>query len=113
MHHSIKMNRLVVFLASGSLCFYQFDSGETALLEKIQHLNALRDCEGKVATTSQTIRCMIIVRADRREDWIPPIDSEVFNEQMHLNALSDILTQDVKATVFSKITNKSIAPIEA
>jgi hypothetical protein len=35
MHHSMKMNRLIVFLISGAICFYQFDSGETALLEKI------------------------------------------------------------------------------
>jgi hypothetical protein len=91
MHHSIKMNRLIVFLVSGSICFYQFDTGETALLEKIQHLNTLKDCEGKVATTSQTISCLTVVRADTRADWIPPIDAEVFNEQMHINALSDIL----------------------
>ena len=76
----MKMNRIIVFLVSGSICFYQFDSGETALLEKIQHLNTLRDCEGKVATTSQTIRCMTIIRADRRDEWVPPIDAEVFNE---------------------------------
>jgi hypothetical protein len=52
MHHSVKMNRVVVFLISGAICFYQFDSGETALLEKIQNLNTLKDCEGKAATTS-------------------------------------------------------------
>jgi hypothetical protein len=109
MHHSMKMNRLVVFLVSGSICFYQFDQGETALLEKIQHLSSLRDCEGKQATTSQAIRCMTIVRADRKEDWLPPIDAEVFNEQMHLTALSDVLTLEVKASLYNKITNKSTA----
>jgi len=31
----MKMNRLIVFLLSGAICYYQFDSGETALLEKI------------------------------------------------------------------------------
>lgn len=51
-HFSMKMNRIIVFLVSGSLCHYQYDTGETALLEKIQNLNSLRDCEGKVATTS-------------------------------------------------------------
>jgi hypothetical protein len=35
MHYSMKMNRLVAFLVSGAICFYQFDQGETALLEKI------------------------------------------------------------------------------
>jgi hypothetical protein len=56
---------------------------------------------------------MTVVRAETREDWIPPIDSEVFNEQMHLNALSDILAQDVKHDLFKKITNKSTAGAEA
>ncbi len=109
----MKMNRVIVFLVSGSICFYQTDQGETALLEKIQRLNTLKDCEGKVATTSQTIRCMTVVRADTRDEWIPPIDAEVFNEQMHLNALSDILVQDVKADLFKKITNRTNAALEA
>lgn len=34
-HHSMKMNRVIAFLVSGALCFYQYDQGETALLEKI------------------------------------------------------------------------------
>lgn len=98
------MNRIVVFLISGAICFYQFDSGETALLEKIQHLNTLKDCEGKAATTSQTIRCMTVIRADSKEEWIPPLDSEIFNDQMHLNALSDILTLDLKVDLLKKMS---------
>lgn len=43
---------------------------------------------------------MNIVRADRKEDWLPPIDTEIFNEAMHLAALSDILTLEVKANLF-------------
>ncbi len=73
----------------------------------------MRDCEGKVATTSQTIKCMTVIRADRRDQWIPPIDAEVFNEQMHLNALSDILVQDAKVELFKKFTNKQNTEAEA
>lgn len=113
MHHSMQMNRLIVFLVSGSICFYQYDSGETALLEKIQHLSSLRDCEGKVATTSQTIKCMSVIRVETREEWVHPVDSEVFNEQMHLNALSDILQQDLKANLFKKLSNKTEVISEA
>lgn len=32
---------------------------------------------------------------------------------MHLNALSDILTMDLKAGLFSKITNKQATSVEA
>lgn len=56
---------------------------------------------------------MTIVRADRRDQWIPPIDAEVFNEQMHLNALSDILVQDAKVELFKKLTNKQTTEAEA
>lgn len=73
------------------------------MLEKIQHLSSLKDCEGKAATTSQGIVCMAVVRADTREEWVPPVDTEVFNEQMHLAALSDVLQMDLKANLLRKI----------
>jgi hypothetical protein len=47
---------------------------------------------------------MSVIRAERKEDWIPPLDSEIFNEQMHLNALSDILSLDLKVDLLKKIT---------
>jgi hypothetical protein len=56
---------------------------------------------------------MTVIRADRRDQWIPPIDAEVFNEQMHLNALSDILVQDAKVELFKKFTNKQNTEAEA
>ena len=55
---------------------------------------------------------MTIIRVDKREEWIPPIDTEVFNEQIHLNALSDILTMDFKADIFKKMTNKNASKAE-
>jgi hypothetical protein len=47
---------------------------------------------------------MTVIKAERKEDWIPPLDSEIFNEQMHLNALSDILTLDLKVDLLKKLT---------
>jgi hypothetical protein len=108
----MKMNRVIAFLVSGALCFYQYDQGETALLEKIQQLSALKDCEGKAATTSQGIVCMAVVRADSRDEWIPPVDTEVFNEQMHLNALSDVLQMDLKANLLKKIKGTTDQALE-
>jgi hypothetical protein len=109
----MKLNRLIVFLLSGAICYYQFDQGETALLEKIQHLNTLKDCEGKQATTSQSIRCMTVIRSESKDEWVPPLDAEVFNEQMHLNALAEILAMDAKKYLARLMVKKETASLEA
>lgn len=109
----MKLNRLIVFLISGAVCFYQYDTGETALLEKIQHLSTLKDCEGKQATTSQVIRCLTIVRAEKKDDWVPPLDMEVFNDSMHMKAIADILAMDVKAALVRRFQGKDLSTLEA
>jgi hypothetical protein len=56
---------------------------------------------------------MQVIRADRRDEWIPPVDAEIFNEQMHLNALSDILQQDIKANFVKSFLKRRELPADA
>lgn len=44
--YSMFLNRFFILLASGTICIYKFDK-ETAILEKLQYPNQLKDSEGR------------------------------------------------------------------
>ena len=52
--YSMALNRFIILLKSGTLCVYKFDK-ETAILEKLQYPNQLKDSEGRAM--NQTITC--------------------------------------------------------
>ncbi|CDW84829.1 UNKNOWN [Stylonychia lemnae] len=85
--HSHKLNRLLVLLITGSICIYQFEK-ETALLERIQQPNQLRDSEGK-GTGKQKIMCTALIKCYKRQHHIVPFDQDIFNERVHLNAVQN------------------------
>ncbi len=68
-HSTIK--RMFLLLASGTLCIYRVDK-DTAILEKLQTPNMLKDSEGK-AMTSQSITSMSFVTTKP-----PKFDCEIF-----------------------------------
>jgi len=60
-------------LVSGAICVYRINEAETAILEKMQHSNLIKDITGKAI--SQTVTCISFC------ETIPPkLDIEVFNE---------------------------------
>ena len=92
--HSMKLNRLLVFLSTGtSYCIYQFEGKETAMLEKIQEQKQMRDCEGKTLM-SQKMKCVQLVRVENEEEWIMPLDQEVFNEKLHSEKVKEVVLRD-------------------
>eukprot|EP00347_Sterkiella_histriomuscorum_P004241 403361206 len=87
--HSRKLNRLLVLLITGSICIYQFNK-ETSLLEKILKPSQFRDSEGKSVGT-QKIMCTQLIRCENKSQWIKPIDQDIFNEKIHLNAIQNFI----------------------
>ena len=35
---------------------------------------------------------MIIIRAESREEWITPLDTEIFHEKQHFDSLTKIMS---------------------
>lgn len=58
MEYSIMLKKIFILLASGTICVYSFDQ-ETAMLEKLQRPDHIRDSDGK--SINQTITTMTFV----------------------------------------------------
>lgn len=56
--YSIKLKKIFILLASGTICVYSFDQ-ETALLEKLQRPEHIKDSDGK--SVNQLITTMNFV----------------------------------------------------
>lgn len=70
--YCMTLKRMFVLLTSGTLCIYKIDK-DTAILEKLQYPNQLRDSEGK--SVGQQLTSMMFASS------IPPkYDCEIFNE---------------------------------
>lgn len=51
--YCMSLNRFFILLASGTICVYKFDK-ETAILERLQYPNQLKDTEGRSMSQSIT-----------------------------------------------------------
>ncbi|CDW78455.1 wd repeat-containing protein 87 [Stylonychia lemnae] len=70
--YCMTLKRMFILLTSGTLCIYKIDR-DTAILEKLQYPNQLKDSEGKSVT--QQITSMTFASS------VPPkYDCEIFNE---------------------------------
>lgn len=73
MQYSIKLKKIFILLASGTICIYSFDQ-ETALLEKLQRPEHIKDQDGK--SINQLITTMNFVTV------VPPkYDCEVLQDK--------------------------------
>jgi WD40 repeat protein len=73
MQYSIKLKKIFILLASGTICVYSFDQ-ETALLEKLQRPEHIKDQDGK--SINQVITTMNFVTV------VPPkYDCEVLQDK--------------------------------
>ncbi|CAI2378645.1 unnamed protein product [Moneuplotes crassus] len=71
--YSIKLRKIFILLSSGTICIYSFDQ-ETALLEKLQRPEHIKDSQGK--SVNQLITTMNFVNV------VPPkYDCEVLQDQ--------------------------------
>ncbi len=70
--YCMSLSRMFILLETGALCIYKIDR-DTAILEKLQYTNQLRDSEGK--GVNQTITCMTFASTTP-----PRFDCEIFSE---------------------------------
>ena len=70
--YCMSLQRMFILLTSGTLCVYRIDK-DTAILEKLQYPNQLKDSEGKCV--SQQITAMAMASSTP-----PKYDCEIFNE---------------------------------
>lgn len=101
MEYSIKLHKIFILLASGTICVYSFDqdSSQTALLEKLQRPEHIRDSDGK--SINQLITTMNFVTV------VPPkYDCEVLqdNARKQENYIEDTGEENMIVLGFSKGT---------
>jgi len=96
--YSMSLNRFFILLSSGTICIYKYDK-ETAILEKLQYPNQLKDSEGRAM--SQTITTLSFCNV------IPPrYDWEIVREESYVqeNFCEETKNEDMMIIGFSKGT---------
>jgi WD40 repeat protein len=96
--YSMALNRFFILLASGTICVYKFDK-ETAILEKLQYPNQLKDSDGRAI--NQTITTMSFCNV------IPPrFDCEIVRERSYVKEeyCEETKSEDMMVLGFSKGT---------